>query len=152
MLKLKPHLSNQKGKSTMSFLTLWFRDLFRPKITSVHVILYDKKQEKDISQYPDQYLTSLTKAIDGLWTVEKNSPFWFETEVYERRKCFQRPRTEMVVTCYSHDITANGFKKPFPIPIRYRKKLFDKMHPLTPEPVGVKSWPPLEVKFVLPHD
>ena len=134
----------------MSFFQLWFRDLFRPKITSVHVVLYEKNQQKDISLYPEQYLSSLTKAIDALWAVEKNSPFWFETEVYERHKCFQRPQTEMVLTCYSHDITANGFKKKFPIPIRHRKKFFDKVHPLFPEPIGLKSWPPLEVQFVIP--
>ena len=135
----------------MSSLSLWFHNLLRPKVTSVHVLVYEKNVEKDISLYPDQYLTALVKAVDGLWAVEKNSPFWFETEVYERHHCFKKIRTEMVVTCYSHDVTASGFKKRFPIPIRYRKKLFDKKHPLLPEAVGVKTWPSMEVKFILPN-
>ena len=134
----------------MSALRIWFSDLLRPKITSVHVIIYEKNKEKDISQYPEQYLVSLVKAIDALWKVDKNSPFWFETEVYERHKCFQKVKTEMIVTCYTHDLMSNGFRKKFPIPIRHRKKFFDKLHGLMPEPVGVKTWPPLEVKFVLP--
>ena len=133
----------------MSSFQLWLRDLFRPKITSVHVIVYEKNREKDISVYPEQYLAALVNAVDRLWSVEKGSPFWFETEVFERRTCFQKPHTEMIVTCYQHDLTANGFKKKMAIPIRYRKKLFDKTHPLVPESVGVKTWPPMDVKFVL---
>lgn len=135
----------------MSSLTIWFRNLLRPSITSVNVILYEKKAEKDIGQYPEHYMVALTKAIDTLWAVDKNSPFWFEAEIYERCSCFQKRRTEFVVTCYTHDITRSGFKRKFPIPIRYRKKFFDKKHPLVPEPVGVKTWPSLEVKFVLPQ-
>lgn len=149
MENLNPHSPALGVIQKMTFY-LWFQDLLRPKITSVNVILYEKKGEKDISQYPNQYLSTLVKAVDSLWSVDKNSPFWFETEVIEHRHCFKRPHTKMVVTCYCHDMLSNGFKKKMPIPIRYRKKFFDKTHMLVPEPVGVKSWPPLEVKFVLP--
>ncbi len=139
MDKFEPTYLGFKTFITMSALSLWFHNLLRPTVKSVHVIVYEKNTEKDIGLYPEQYLAALVKAIDGLWTVEKNSPFWFETEVYERHRCFKKIKTEMIVTCYSHDITASGFKKRFPIPIRYRKKFFDKKHLLLPEPVGVKT-------------
>ena len=150
MLKFEP-AKRALGCIDMSSFKIWLNDLLRPAVTYISVIVYEKGLEKDIHLYQDQYLESLVKAIDTLWSVEKESPFWFETEVYERRPCFQKPRTEIRLTCYNRDFTANGFKTTLPIPIRYRKKFFDKTHVLVPQPVGVKTWPPLEVKFVIPH-
>lgn len=150
MLKFEPASVVSKSIEMSSFKR-WVHDLFRPIITSVNVIVYERGLEKDISQYPDDYLTSLIKAIDTLWSVEKESPFWFETEACEHRGCFKKPHTEMRVTCYNRDFTANGFKTALSIPIRYRKKFFDRTYVLIHHPIGVKTWPSLEVKFVLPH-
>lgn len=135
----------------MPFLEKFFFNIFRPSIKTIKVIVYENQKEKDLALYSDQQLTSLVNSIDSLWFTETNSSFWFETDVYERHTCFQTPSTEMIVTCYQKDLMTNGFKKKMAIPIRYRKKFFDKVHALTPEPVGMKSWPFVEVKFVIPH-
>lgn len=55
----------------------------------------------------------------------------------------------MIVTCYTQDMFHNKFKKQFGIPSKHRKRMFDKVHALTPDPVGFQTWPNLEVKFVL---
>ena len=131
-------------------LSVWFRNLLRPTITSVQVVVYENGKVKDLHSYRDLQLKSLVDAIDAMWKAEPKSPYWFETEVFEKCSCFKKQPMTMQVTCYAHDMTQNGFKKRFPIPMKYRKRMFDKNHPIKPEPVGITPWPEsLQVKFVL---
>lgn len=135
----------------MFSLSVFFRNLLRPTITSVQVIVYENGKQKNLDSYRDFHLDAIVKALNAMWKVENKTLYWFEAEVYERGKCFQKRHTELHISCYTHDITTAGFKKGFPIPMKYRKKFFDSAHPLTPEPVGYASWPPLQVRFVLQH-
>lgn len=134
-------------------LQVWFHNLFRPKVTSVKAVLYDNGKEVSIEKYSEAYLRSLLTAINDLWKVEAGSPYWFETDIYEHKKCFQRKITSIHVECYTRNMLENGFKSKYAIPVRYRRKMFDKPHPLKPEPVGQKQWSNnLEVRFLLPRD
>lgn len=135
---------------TFSF-RVWFNHLLRPKVTSVQAIIYENGRQRDLSTYSDLQLASLTKAVNNLWSVEKKSPYWFETDVFEHRRCFKVKSTDMIVHCYTKDMMANGYKSNFAIPIKYRKQMFDKNHIVIPEPIGVKTWPRVEIKFILPH-
>ena len=131
-------------------IAIWFRNLFRPTVTSVEAIVYENGAEQDISKYSDIQLVSLTKCINELWILENKSPYWFETDVYTHSFCFQKSKSSIIVNCLSQDITAKGFKRPFPIPIRFRNKMFDKMHPIKPDPIGPRTWRGnMQVKFVL---
>lgn len=128
---------------------IFFRDLLRPTITSVQAIVYEDRSEKDLQLYKDFHLQAILKALNELWKVETKPLYWFEAEAYEEGKCFQKRHTVIRVTCYTEDLTRPGFKKRFPIPLKYRKKFFDVKHSLVPEPVGYATWPPLQVAFVL---
>ena len=131
------------------YLSVWFRHLFRPSVTQVQVELTENGKVKDLNLYKDFHLQALANAIDDMWKVESKSPYWFETEFYEKGSCFQKRTLHMHVTCYAHDLTSNGFKRRFSIPMKQRKKFFDKRHPLTPEPLGFSTWPSLQVRFYL---
>lgn len=131
-------------------LTVWFRSLFRPTVTSVHVELYEYGKHLSLKNYSNLVLQSILKEIDALFPVDTKSPYWFETEVFEKHSCFRKPTTSITVSCYTKDFLTNGYKKSFPIPIKYRKKMFDSLHTIKPEPVGAKTWPKgLQVKFTL---
>ena len=134
----------------ISSLTIWFRNLLIPIVTSVQVELYENGKVLHIDKYSNLMVNNLLKEIDGLFLVESKSPYWFETEAYDQSSCFKKPSTHISVTCYTKDFLSNGFKKPFPIPIKYRKKMFDSLHTITPEPVGSKTWGSgIQVKFTL---
>lgn len=126
-----------------------FYHCFRPTITSVEVRLFENGIAKPIGAYSELQIVGLCNAIEKLWMGENKSPYWFETDVYEYRSCFTKHPPTMVVRCYTEDVTARNFKKDYPIPTRFRKRMFDKYHDLTPEAVGMQTWPKLQVKFVL---
>ena len=124
----------------MSF-SIWIRKLFTPTINQVYVVVYENGREKDLSVYDNTRLNALIECVNMLWKVPDKSPYWFETDAWEERHCFQRPLTKMVVTCYREDMLTNGFKAKAAIPMRYRNKMFDQCHPIHPETVGLLKWP-----------
>lgn len=133
-----------------SYLTVWFRSLLRPSVTSAEVQLYENGKQIELGKYSDLMLHKLTYEIDGLFPVDNKSPYWFETEVYEKGSCFKKSKVHMTITCYTKDFLSNGYKKKFDIPIRYRKKMFESYHTIRPEPVGSKMWSKgIQVKFSL---
>lgn len=132
-------------------VNVFFRNLFRPEVTSAQCAIYENGKPFDYSKYSDLHLQSLIKAIDDLFPVEAKSPYWFETDIYEQGSLFKKPKMKVCVTCYCKDMFTNGYKKKFAIPIKYRKRMFDTIHTIRPEPVGTKTWPVrMEVKFYLP--
>ena len=119
----------------------WFRALFRPSITQVNVLVYENGKEKDISLYNDQQLHKIMDSVNLLWKVPDKSPYWFETETWDKGRCFGKTTTTMTVVCYKEDMLANGFKSKMPIPMKYRKKMFDQYHPIAPESIPSRKWP-----------
>ncbi len=130
-------------------LPIFFRNFLRPKVTSVNVEIYENKKLKDLTTYTDLQISAIEKSIQVLFVTEPKSPYWFEVETFEHWSCFQRRPPTMVVTCYTKDMTANGFKSKYAIPIKYRKKMFDSAHILCPDIVGGRTWPLLEARFRL---
>lgn len=123
------------------YLISWFRALLRPTITQVNVVVYENGKQKDISLYNDQQLHKIQDCVNMLWKVPDKSSYWFETEVWEKRRCFQKATTHMTVVCYKEDMMANGFKSKMAIPIKYRKKMFDQYHTISPESIPSRKWP-----------
>jgi hypothetical protein len=115
----------------------------------MYVEVYENGKLKELSGYSDLQLASLEKAIQTLFLTDPKSPYWFEVSTYEYCSCFRKDPPKMIVHCYTHDVTANGFKKGFPIPMKYRKKMFDTVHPIFPDPIVARAWPRMEVKFRL---
>ncbi len=131
-------------------LSVWFRNLLRPVVTSAQVELYENGKQLQPEQFSDHILQTIMKEVDTLFVVEKQSPYWFETEAFEQCSCFKPRKTHLTVTCYTKDFLSNGYKKKFPIPMKYRKKMFDSRHMIYPEPVGSKVWSKgIQVKFSL---
>lgn len=127
---------------------MWFQNLLRPTIKSVHVILYENGKEKDISKFDDFRHNTLCKAINFILKTDDHSPFWFETDLFEHRSCFKPTKTTLEVTCYMQDKYNPAAKKRVNVPPRYRKKLFDKRHSIHPEQFSAILWPStLEVAF-----
>lgn len=122
-------------------IPIWLYELVRPKLTHVYVTVYEKNREKDISIYDEHRLQMLIKAIESLWIVPQGTPYWFEAECFETCSCFQKRQTFIQVSCYTQDIVSSKLKKPMAIPIRYRKKLFDKILKITPQDFGSLVWP-----------
>ncbi len=130
-------------------LSVFIRNLFRPNLTSVYIRIFENGKECDISRYDENRLRILADAIDDLWQVPQGSPYWFETEFYTQRLCFKQSNLTATVTCYMRDDLNTKQKTKTGIPIRYRKKMFDKVHTLQPQRFGTLHWPGrLEVKFV----
>ena len=133
-------------------LRVFFKNLFRPIVTSMQCVIYENGKQLDLSQLSEHHLESLLNAIDDLFQVDAKSPYWFESNMIEQKSFFQKPRVSAIVTCYCKDMVSNGFKKKYAIPIKYRKKMFDTFHRIRPEPVGTKHWPiRMEVKFYIPR-
>lgn len=133
----------------MTYLTVFFRNLFRPNLTSVKVVLYENGKERNISTYDENRLRALSSSIDALWEVPKDSPYWFETEIYTKGGCFKKAVTEAEVICYSDDPNNINVKRKTGIPIRYRKKMFDKKHSIYPKLFSNIHWPDkMEVRFI----
>lgn len=133
------------------FLTVWFRGLFRPKITTIKVILYENGQEKCISAFPDYVAICILKSINQLFETRDKSRYWFETAVYEQGGLFQKKKIEVLSTCYQENPTAPDRPSPTNIPDRFRKRIFDKVHRIVPElPSGKPYSQRLEVKFSIP--
>ena len=129
---------------------VWYRNLFRPRVTHVRVIVYEKGEVKDISTYPSFRLRELVQKIDELWAISPRGKqsYWFETEVYEHAYCFQKRQATIQVTCYTENNTNPNLKKQTDIPIRYRQKFFDKKHVIIPITSAGLPWPQkVEVKF-----
>lgn len=133
----------------MVHLSVWFRDLFRPNIKHVKVKLFENGKERTISTYDENRLHILMKCIDILWETPQGSPYWFETECYEVCSCFKPRETILQVSCYTQDKNSMNLKVPMAIPIRYRKKMFDKKHLLGPKFISNIHWPErVEVQFI----
>lgn len=124
-------------------------DLLRPKIVSVGVKLYENGIEKPVTSYDEHRLQILCEAINRLWKAEPGSPYWFETDVFEHRRCFQEKQTTMEVTCYTEGKLDPSAKRKVAILLRYRKKMLDKRHTIHPELFSTIHWPAtMEVRFV----
>jgi hypothetical protein len=126
------------------FLSVWFRDLLRPTIKQVHVVLLENGKPVDVGKYDAFRLQSIVDSITLLWKVPDKSSFWFETEAYDEGRCFQKRNTRLYVVCYKEDMISNKFKSKMAIPLKYRKKMFDTVHTIHPEKVA-----PLSVMFKL---
>ncbi len=134
----------------MSFFTVHLRGFLRPNITSVKAKLYENGKEKNIDVYDENRLRILGTCINQLWNVPEGTPYWFESDFVVESRCFKTRKTYVEVTCYTYDPFSPQFKKKMEIPIRYRKKMFDKVHKLQPAQFSTLHWPStLEVKFIL---
>jgi hypothetical protein len=134
----------------MSNVRNFIRNLFRPNLTSVHICIFENGKLCDISRFDENRLRALADAIDYLWETPQGSPYWFETEFFTQRTCFQKAKFSAKLTCYVVDTFIPHKKKKTGIPIRYRKKMFDKLHIIEPRRFSNIHWPGrLEVKFVL---
>lgn len=130
----------------------FFPNFLRPRITTVQVVVYSDGKELDMSSYPELYHLMICRCVDELWTVPEGSTFWFETELVEACGCFTRSPPTIYVTCYKDNINSRNFKTAMGIPIRYRSKMFDKLHTIRPEKAGVKPWGTLmQVRFIIPR-
>lgn len=131
-------------------LSVWLKDLFRPKVYSVRVILFENNKLKDFHTYDSYRQTSLMKAIEELWKVPENTPYWFECETIEECSCWKcREPPYLVVTCYKENPNSPASKVLMNMPARYRNKFLGQEIPLVPESVGNQVWPPLAVRFRL---
>jgi hypothetical protein len=135
-------------------LSVWFRNLIRPRLTKIRVVLLENGKVVEISKYPEQYQNSIMKAVATLWNPpgKSASSYWFEAELVQKCSCLKRTPPQLFITCYSEDLNDNQLRQEYQIPIRLRQKMFDKVHPIFPEPVGFRSWSGrMEVKFVIPE-
>ena len=133
--------------------SVWYRNLFRPRVTHVQVLVYENGKQKDISTYPTIRLAELTDSINELWRLSTRGKqaYWFETEVYEQCSCFKKRQPTMEVTCYKENPLNPDLKNKTDIPIRYRQKFFDKTHTLKPKSSGYYEWPEIQIKFTNIH-
>lgn len=136
------------------FISIWFRDLLRPKVTTVKVIIFENGIQKPITSYSDFQIQSLRNSVNALFPTDKTSRIWFDAEVYEKHSLFKKNRsTELYLICYMDNPISPDKPKPTDIPVRYRKGMFDKYHRIYPEQVGYKKWAErMEVKFVIPKN
>ncbi len=121
----------------------------RPQVTSLQVIIYENNKQKRIESYDTYRQTSLMKAVQDLVKVPPKQGYWFEAEIVEQRTCFKKHPPELYLTCYKERDGSPSSKQTMNYPIRYRHKLMEKSHILTPEPVGSQAWPVTTVKFKL---
>ena len=127
-------------------LTLWFRRAFRPHVCSVGIQLLVNGKVQDLTTYPDQKLRGLLDAVDSLWKPNKQSTYWFETEIHKRGFPFTKKKIEMQVTCYTEKQDSME-KTRYDMPIAVRKRMFNKLFQIEPVLNG-KVWSGVvEVKF-----
>lgn len=136
----------------LTFLSVWFRRLFHPKVTTVKCILFENGKEKSISAFPDYVVVCILKSINEIFESRELSRYRFETTVYEKGGFFQRERQrEVFSTCYMENEIAPDKPRPTNIPDRIRKRIFEKVHRIMPQlPNGKAYSQRLEVKFSLP--
>lgn len=128
----------------LSTLTVWFRNLVRPRVSTVQVILYENHQEKEFSAFHLSKQDILMKEIQSLWQVPPNAPYWFEPEIHDTRSCWKKQPPKLFVVCYQEKELDPTRKREADIPNRYRTKMFNRHHKLS-----MKN--NIEVKFILPH-
>lgn len=134
-----------------NFLSVWFRALFRPKLTTVKVLLYENGKEKPITAFPDYVIVCILKSINEIFDTRDTSRYWFDTAVYEQGGLFKKKTTEVFSTCYMENSYSPDKPSATNIPDRFRKRIFDKLHKITPElPNGKPYSQRLEVKFIIP--
>jgi hypothetical protein len=133
-------------------ISFWFQRLFRPKITTVKVILLENGKEKNISAFPEYMVLAILKSINEIFSKRDSSHFWFETAVYEKTSNFGKKKmTEILSTCYTENSIKPETPKPTNIPQRYRWKIFDTYHHIQPILPNGKTYSGiLEVKFIIP--
>jgi hypothetical protein len=135
----------------MSSITVFFRNIMHPRLYTVKAVLYCNGKEVNISSYPDIYQMAILKSINSLWDVPDHATFWFEAEIVQVCGCFKRVPPTVYVSCYKEDLVKANFKSKHDIPVRYRTKMFNKLHTIKPEYVGMKSWcENMQVKFIIP--
>ncbi len=135
-----------------TFLSVWFRSLFRPKLTTVKVVLYENGKEKSISAFPEYMVIAILNSINQVFESRESSRFWFDTAVYEKGGFFTKKKlVEILSTCYTENSSAPDKPSATNIPDRYRKRIFDKVHRIEPQlPSGKPYSQRLEVKFIIP--
>jgi len=135
-----------------TFLSVWVRRLFRPKLTTVKVILFENGKEKSISAFPDYVAVCILKSINEMFESRDSSRYWFETAIYEKGGFFQKEKqAEVLCTCYMENEVAPYKPRPTNIPDRFRKRIFDKLHRIIPQLPNGKSYSQrLEIKFIIP--
>ena len=132
---------------TFSF-NVWIRNLMRPQIRSLQVVIYENNKEKSIAAYDQNRQAILMKAVQDLAQVPPKQGYWFEAEIVESCSCFKKTPPELYLTCYKERDNAPASKQATNYPVRYRQKLMNnKSHVLNPEPVGNTTWPAMTVKF-----
>ena len=132
-------------------LTVWLRNLVRPKTESMRIVIYENDRMQGIQKYDSRSQEEIMKAVQKLFITPKENPYWFEVEYVEtRRMCYRGTYPpELYVTCYRQSNRNPTVKVPMNIPIRFRSRMLDKFHSIQPEPVAFKIWPKMEVKFRL---
>lgn len=139
----------------MTNIINWIRSLFRPRITSVEVKLWENdKAITDFTNYPQNKLMPLIESINTLWATPENSATWFETELRENRSCWKKfnLNTTMHVVCYRvpYNSTTIHSKEELQIPGKYMTKMLGRRHLIHPAQIGYTAWPEkVYVKFVL---
>jgi hypothetical protein len=133
------------------FIRRWIHHALRPKITTVHVHIFENSVERPVERYTEHRQLALLKSIEALFESREASHYWFEANIYEYRSCTQKKPATVCLTCYKENQNATSFKQEVDIPHKYRRKLFDTIHTIHPEQVGQVAWPSnMSVKFVLP--
>lgn len=131
--------------------SVWFRNLFRPHVSTVQVTFYENHREKEISAYHLSKQEILMKEVQRLWQVPSDAPYWFEAELHQQCSCFKKYLPNLYVVCYQENERDPTLKREADIPNRYRTKMFNKYHTL-PIKDSLHLWPhPIEVKFTLPQ-
>jgi hypothetical protein len=146
--KLKAFCPFLKDKMFNNFLR-WFRNLSRPTVSTVQVILYENHREKEFSAFHLSKQEILMKEIQSLWQAPPNAPYWFEPELHEVCSCWKKHPPKLFVVCYQEKELDPTKKREADIPNRYRTKMFNRYHKLAVKE-GTHFWPhPIEVKFIL---
>lgn len=130
-------------------LSSCFTSWLRPTLKHLEVKIYVNGKELEITSFDAHRLEILCKAITALWKLDSGSPYWFETDVVEYRKCFSPKRTAVELSCFTEDRYNPGASVLCGIPVRYRKRMLDKRHPIDPARFSTINWPAgMEVRFV----
>ena len=142
----------RKLTKMFTFLSVWVRRLFRPKLTTVKVILFENGKEKSIKAFPDYIAVCILKSINEMFESRESSRYWFDTAIVEKGGFFQKEKqTEVLCTCYIENENALDKPRPINIPDHFRKRIFNKVHRIIPQLPNGKSYSHrLEIKFIIP--
>ena len=119
--------------------TEWILNIARPRLRYMYVKIYENGVPKPISFYNQEKRELLRQSIESLLELPKESIYKFQCHIQTERSCFHPPITYLQVCCLKEGTLID-------IPVRYRKKLFDRFHEI--HPASGKWLSQMEIKFV----